>query len=197
MDNFVGDPDFVFGKLFSRLVSDLHSALNSPAESIRLGQFHRHVSPGVLVAVLLQSLDDITCSKFRRRSAKTNKNRKIFSTGKPEKLRERKITGVLLAHELESLLLAAEPLAIVVLASRQVLPEKLGVEIGVYGDGGGGVAGGASDGKRLPEPEREGLREEEVGAGGDGDAAELESDRHGNGEEEQRTIAEGGGRTLK
>lgn len=74
----------------------------------------------------------------------------------------------------------AEAFAVVVLASRQVLPENLGVEVGLGSDGGrrgGGGVAGASEGERFPAPEREGLRKEKVSAGGD--AAELEGDRHG------------------
>lgn len=146
MDDLVGNPNPLIGKLLSGLVSDLHSSLNAPAETVRLGEFHGDGSPGVLQLVLLQRLNDIT--------------------------------GVLAVHELEGLFLVAKPSAIVVLASRQVLTEQLGVEVGLHGRG-GGVAG-ASDGERAPAAKTEAsgmaLGREEIGAGRE--TAEVESDRH-------------------
>lgn len=103
--------------------------------------------------------------------------------------RRKEHTGVLAIHELQSLVLVAEALPVVVLAPGQVMPEHLGVEIAVAGHGGGGGGGGgpagAADGEG-PAPATEGgrpgageaLRQGEVGAAG-GDAAEVEGDRHG------------------
>lgn len=72
----------------------------------------------------------------------------------------------------------AKPSAIVVLTSRQVLTEQLGVEVGLHGRG-GGVAGG-SDGERAPAAKTEAsgmaLGREEIGEGRE--TAEVESDRH-------------------
>lgn len=74
----------------------------------------------------------------------------------------------------------AEASAIVVLASSEVLPEDLGVEIGLDGSRRGRVAG-ASDGDDFPATQRdlsgEPFGEEEIGA--IRKAAEMESDRHG------------------
>lgn len=73
----------------------------------------------------------------------------------------------------------AEASAIVVLASSEVLPEDLGVEIGLDRSR-RGVAG-ASDGDDFPATQRdlsgEAFGEEEIGA--IWKAAEVESDRHG------------------
>lgn len=86
---------------------------------------------------------------------------------------KKELTGVLAVHELQSLLLVTEPFPIVVLTPRQVLPEHLRVEIGVHRHGRRrrGRIPGASDGERLPAPERSGsgeaILQEEVRTGGD------------------------------
>lgn len=71
-----------------------------------------------------------------------------------------------------------KPSAIVVLASRQVLTEHLGVKVGLHGRG-RGVAG-ASDGERVPAAKTEAsglaLGGEEIGSGRE--TAEVESDCH-------------------
>ena len=63
-----------------------------------------------------------------------------------------RLTSVLPIHELLSLLLVAEPLAVVILAPREVVAEHLRVEVRFIasgGDGGrrrgGGLSGGAAD----------------------------------------------------
>lgn len=61
MDDLVGDPDALLGKLLARLVGDLHGALDAPAEAVGLGQLHGHRPPGVLVPVVLERLYHIAC----------------------------------------------------------------------------------------------------------------------------------------
>lgn len=61
VNDFVGEPDALLGELLARLVRDLHGALDSPAESVGLGELHGDGAPGVLVAVLLERLDHIAC----------------------------------------------------------------------------------------------------------------------------------------
>lgn len=124
MDDFVGEPDALLGELLARLVRDLHGALDAPAEPVGLRELHGDGAPGVLVAVLLERLDDVA--------------------------------GVLLAHELERLLLVPEPLAVVVVAAREVVAERLLVEVrvergcrGVRGRGGVAAHGG---GRAAPGP---------------------------------------------
>jgi hypothetical protein len=61
VDDLVGEPDALLGELLARLVGDLHGALDAPAEAVGLRQLHGDGAPGVLVAVLLERLDHITC----------------------------------------------------------------------------------------------------------------------------------------
>jgi hypothetical protein len=61
VDDFVGEPDALLGELLARLVRDLHGALDAPAEPVGLRELHGDGAPGVLVAVLLERLDDVAC----------------------------------------------------------------------------------------------------------------------------------------
>ena len=79
MDDFVGEPDALLGELLARLVGDLHGALDAPAEAVCLRQLHGDGAPGVLVPILLERLDHITCGteSGATPSANQDKNRRI------------------------------------------------------------------------------------------------------------------------
>jgi len=60
VDDFIGEPYCLSRKLFSGLVSNLNSPLDSPTESKCFSQLHCDITPCILEPIFLQSLNDVT-----------------------------------------------------------------------------------------------------------------------------------------
>ncbi|RZS01247.1 hypothetical protein BHM03_00031059 [Ensete ventricosum] len=148
-------PSFDSRKLFPRLVSNLDRPLNTPAEPVGLRQLHRHVAPRVLIVVLLQRLNHITCKPktlipIKNKKHTTNPSicaRDRADANSGEIPAKSCLTGILLIHELKGLLLVAEPTAVVVVTSGEGMAEGLLVEILVDG---GAASAVTTDLERRP-----------------------------------------------
>lgn len=105
MDDLVGNPDLLLRELPPRLVRDLDRTFHAPAEAVRLRQFHRYVSPRILVTVLLQRLNHIACiitsaNSIHHTITQKKKKTLVLLDGSPNRKNRQSLTHVFLIHEL-------------------------------------------------------------------------------------------------
>lgn len=174
MDNLISNPNIFLRKLFPSFIGDLYRPFYSPAEPKSFRKLHRHVAPRILEIVLLQRLYQIAYQFPQLRKLNQTRKTEIFYQIKED---IKSSTGEFLVHELKSLLLVAETLAIVVVAASEVMPERLLVEIRIQRARSGAVLWGATAADRDDLPAA--WSRSHFGGGSDSgrEASELRGDR--------------------